>query len=547
MLFLLIVGAIALAATAPGYAQTIPSAPSLTAGPDFKGLQFDWQPAAGASWYELEYKAHQGSPFVQLGSDLPASATSFRYRFPLHLFDWTYARYRLAACNASACTRSGEISVSNLRRDAVGYFKAGVSTSFIQFGSDTDISPDGLHFVASATGERTPTSSGGSIETGAIYVFRRGSSGDWVQRARLEPTLPEFESLEGNDMNVGISADGNTVVLGMPNYVREFVDEEVFDDKNGEVFVFNFNGTAWVRTRLAAGPGVRGRFGHWVSINDAADIIAVASREDGASASYRHLFIYRKINGSWQPVRDLRTTSATEFCNHGALSADGSTVVQACREGTWNTTLSNHVRVFSGPNWTVREELPLQLASAGGTRLYTIGIDTDRTGDTIAAQIYEDTNASGGDFGPSEVHVFRRDGAYSRVAVLAPGAWRASEQRSFYGGSIAVSDDGSTIAVGDFRDNGFGTGPRAAPLNPTAVRTGAVYVYRLRGTWRLANMVKPNYSGGAASFGRQAALSGNGQTLLVGDDNESSAAEGIGGDWTGTSPGIPRSGAVWMY
>jgi len=38
------------------------------------------------------------------------------------------------------------------------------------------------------------------------------------------------------------------------------------------------------------------------------------------------------------------------------------------------------------------------------------------------------------------------------------------------------------------------TGPRAAPLKPATDRSGAVYLYRLRNTLRLANMVKPNYN-----------------------------------------------------
>src|SRR3954467_10819440 len=92
----LIICATALVMTSPLYAQTIPQAPQLTAGAEFKGLRFDWEPVAGATWYELEYKATQSAAFVKKGSNLPASATSYEYRFPLHLFDWTYARYRLA-------------------------------------------------------------------------------------------------------------------------------------------------------------------------------------------------------------------------------------------------------------------------------------------------------------------------------------------------------------------------------------------------------------------------------------------------------------------
>jgi hypothetical protein len=37
----------------------------------------------------------------------------------------------------------------------------------------------------------------------------------------------------------------------------------------------------------------------------------------------------------------------------------------------------------------------------------------------------------------------------------------------------------------------------------------------------------------------------NGQTLLVGQKNENSSAQGIGGDWANVD--APASGAVWMY
>jgi hypothetical protein len=118
-----------------------------------------------------------------------------------------------------------------------------------------------------------------------------------------------------------------------------------------------------------------------------------------------------------------------------------------------------------------------------------------------------------------------------------------------FGRSVAISDDGSTIAVGDTFDTGRGTGPRAAPLLPDGPYVGAVYVYRLKNTWRLASMVKPNYlpvtAGDYKVFGNNVALNGNGQTLIVGEESESSPAQGIGGNWA--NEGELRSGAVWMY
>src|SRR3954468_7612260 len=111
---------IALAMSASAFSQTsAPAAPTLTAGVEFKGLRFDWDAVPGAAWYQFEYRAHQSGGFVQQGDDFPATATSWQFSFPLHLYDWTYARYRLGACNSAGCTYSAEVSVSDLRTDAV--------------------------------------------------------------------------------------------------------------------------------------------------------------------------------------------------------------------------------------------------------------------------------------------------------------------------------------------------------------------------------------------------------------------------------------------
>ncbi len=133
--------------------------------------------------------------------------------------------------------------------------------------------------------------------------------------------------------------------------------------------------------------------------------------------------------------------------------------------------------------------------------------------------------------------------------LSAPGAWRNDGQKEFFGLSVAVSGDGGTIAVGDSWDNGFGTGPRAAPLNPDPNRrSGAFYVYRLKTNWVLANMIKPNVATASPStFGHEVSLNGNGQTLIVGFPGDCSDADGIGGNWNNCNGNGAGSGAVFMY
>jgi hypothetical protein len=255
------------------------------------------------------------------------------------------------------------------------------------------------------------------------------------------------------------------------------------------------------------------------------------------------------VSGVWQPVRAIGDRFGhTEYCDGGALSRDGSTVAESCSEEVTFGTLRWYVRTHAGSNWTVRADLPLEV-SGNELGYGRSGLAISANGDTVAAGFYE-REAPGlhPPIEPGRVHIFKRNaGVYSKVTELLPGPWRTAEYSNSFGGSIAVSGDGGTVAVGDTDDNGLGTGPRAAPLNPGDVSTGAVYVFRLGTTWRLANVVKPNYipGGGSNFFGSEMALNGSGLTLIVGNRFEDSGATGIGGNWSNT--GATDSGAVFMY
>lgn len=528
---------VAMAVAAPTFAQTgLPATPSLTVGSVMKGMRFDWEPVAGASWYQLEYKVHEKAQFVQIADDFPATVTTTSFRVPMHLFFWTPARYRLAACNSVGCTRSEEVSVSDLRRFSVGYFKPADAVIGQRFGADTDMSGEGLNFVSAAPGDLI-NATGGGRPGGAIYVFRR-NGGTWNQRARLEPTIPPF--IEGaNVMNVAISDNAHTVVLGMPNYLHH-----QFDVQSGEVFVYHWNGSRYLRTRIPAGS--RGHFGRWIGLNAAGDTLAIAHGEHWNPALPPGVFIYKLVNGVWQGVRGIANRAGhAELCGRGVLSGDGSTLAESCEEAAVGATPARvYVRTHSGTNWTRRVDLPLQMAVSSPSGYGHDGLAIDGTGNTIAAQIYAAND------GPSEVQVFEREeGVYEKEYTLTPGAWRNNVQRRYFGQGLALSTNGIVMAVGDAWDNGLGEGPRSAPLSPGTARTGAVYVYRYYDDWwTLYNMVKPNYHPPGApylTFGSEVEFNADGVALLVGESGESSGADGIAGDWQNLT--APGSGAAWLY
>jgi hypothetical protein len=523
-----------LASATPAFAQTtVPATPTLHANAAFKGLQFDWAPAARASWYQLEYRAHQTGDFVQIGDDYPASANSTGFSFPLHLYDWTYARYRLAACNSAGCSRSAEVSVSSLRLDAVGYFKPSQDDQDY-FGGQLDISTDGYNFVSAALGE----DSHGEFNNGVAYLFRRGSNGVWTERARLTSTNAPYLDEHNVPLSVlaTVSGTGNTVAVGIPDYLHQASDSD-----EGEVQVFQWNGASWVRTRV---PRVSsGEFGTKVQLSDSGTTLAVGF--------LTHQFkdqvaVYKLTGGVWQNVRTITPKAGTgESCAFQGFSRDGSTLAQVCSVPQGSIQYGRfYIRIWSGNNWTVSTDIPLQPSVTSSTGYVSAGFAISAKGDTIAAQIGVPNAQVRGD---AQVHVFKRgtDGVYSKVAELIAGPW---SHGYLYGWTIAMSGDGATLTVGDFTDNGKGTGPRAAPLFAGANWEGGVYVYRLSGTWKLANMVKPNYLLGTDNerFGRYLALSGSGKTLLIGDPGENHGSEGIGTDWHNVGGGGPL-GAVWMY
>lgn len=529
-----------LAASAPALAQTsIPAAPTLTASTEFKGLRFNWAPVAGATSYQLEYRAHQTGPFNKIAS-FTANTTSTGFSFPLHLYDWTYARYRLAACNSAGCSRSAAVSVSSLRLKAVGYFKTTNTMWSQQFGFDVDLAPDGYNFVAAAPNEAVSST---GYDSGAVYVFRRVGR-VWTQRARLTPLAPPYQSSnQYNEHSVAISASGDTIAVGL----RSFAHMENDPDR-GEVQVFHWNGTLWTQVLVPRVPSAV--FGDWVELADSGLTLAVGYYAPGNYMDSK-VAIYQLVNGRWQLARTItdRTDKGESCKDSHAFSRDGSTLAQICSFPRTQDVYfdGNFIRVYSGSNWATRTDIHLASSFPSTYGYDSWGIGMNANGDTIAANIVAVATQTL-DEATSQVNVFKRSGGvYSQVASLTPGPWADGTARFAYGAAIAVSGDGATIAVGQTTESGYGLGPRAAPLNPGGQSVGGVYVYRLTNAWKLANMVKPNYrySVGYESFAGVVELNHDGKTLVIGNDLERSSSVGIGSDWKKND--LLDAGAVWMY
>ena len=97
---------------------------------------------------------------------------------------------------------------------------------------------------------------------------------------------------------------------------------------------------------------------------------------------------------------------------------------------------------------------------------------------------------------------------------------------------VALSNDGNTLALGDWGDTncvGGVTNGSAPPLEmPSCNNAGAAYVFvRVGGMWQQEAYLKPEVVVPVEWFGYSLAISADGGTLIVGAQNERSASTGI--------------------
>jgi trimeric autotransporter adhesin len=115
-----------------------------------------------------------------------------------------------------------------------------------------------------------------------------------------------------------------------------------------------------------------------------------------------------------------------------------------------------------------------------------------------------------------------------------------------FGYAVAVSGDGSTLAISARFESSAATGIDGNQSDTSATDAGAVYVFVRAGTtWQQQAYVKASNTNAADYFGTSLALSTTGDTLVVGATNEASAASGVDGNQLDNS--LPGAGAAYVF
>ena len=400
-------------------------------------------------------------------------------------------------------------------------------------GDGNTIAVGAQHESSNARGINGNQNNDAAYKSGAVYVFAR-NGGSWMQQAYVKASNPGNSDHFGNA--VALSADGNTMAVGAFWESSAATGVNGNQDDNsipqaGAVYVFTRRGGAWTQQAYIkasntgnAGegdlPGEGDQFGFSVALSDDGNTLAVGAPSEDSSAS--------GINGNQK--------------DESALTA-GAVYVYA----------------RSGTTWTqqayVKSEAP-PMATAGDQFGYSVALNAD--GNTLAIGVYNEGGSGRSVNAPIDT---MRNGSGAAYVLVRKGAtwtreayvktWN-SEGGDSWGVSVALSDDGNTLAMGSIDEDCLCTGVVNAPSDIGATdqkanqSAGAVAIFARTGTtWAQQAYIKASNTGQNDWFGVRLALSGDGNTLAAGAQNEDSAAQGINGNQKDES--AEEAGAVYLF
>ena len=239
---------------------------------------------------------------------------------------------------------------------------------------------------------------------------------------------------------VAMSADGNRVAVGFPG--RDAEDDAGFSSPFGGVFVMDYNGTDWTLVQDLSGFEADGRAGTAVAISQDGTRVAVGA--PGTSGGGYTAIYSGSANGEWsllgEILREDNFTGTKAFGSTLALSAAGDTVVVGDIQANVgdNVPDAGIVRVYGydGTKWT---QIGSDIPGTTAEELFGWSVALSDDGKRVAASAI----GTGGSKG--EVRIFDlKDGEWHQVGATLIGETEGER----FGFSISLGESGNRIAVG---------------------------------------------------------------------------------------------------
>lgn len=281
---------------------------------------------------------------------------------------------------------------------------------------------------------------------------------------------------------------------------------------------------------------------------------------DGCSDSRATSVTSNLANGIGYLKPDSVQANNYQFGRAIALSGDGQTLAisggnsQTIAAGS-NRDVSIFIRSSQG-QWQHQQTLPLPSVSTSlslsddGNHLAVGSRYDGKDAQGVFASHTDVTAVGSSDSGA--LYLFTRNaGSWTETAYIKASN---NHQNANFGVAVSLSVDGSRVAVGAYGESNSVPGIQSSfpgtSANTGLEKSGAVYLYqKVAGQWTEEVYIKASNADENARFGVSLSLSGDGNFLVVGSDQEDNNFRGISSAFPGTTgnTGLPNSGAAYLY
>jgi hypothetical protein len=347
------------------------------------------------------------------------------------------------------------------------YIKASNTAKSNEFGGAIDLSSDGNTLVVGAVGESGISTGVGGDETqnpslygssGAVYVFTR-TDNTWVQHSYLKASNAGKADLFGK--SVSISADASTIAVGAINEASSSTGIDSIEsnddvEDSGAVYVFRKNiSDKWQQYAYikASNTGKQAQFGSSIDLSGDGSFMAIGSSGEKSDAI--------GIDGD-QTLTSYRAYGAVYL-----FSFDGSNWKQD------HYIKANYMlpSYYFGAGVALSGDASKLVVTAPGEKSIAIGVNGDET-NTASSNIGAAYTFELIDDKWQQTSYIKAKNTTSSLSF--GGGYNSSRDSN---GSVALSSDGKTLAVGASGEMSTSTGINGSAGTNTLTSAGAVYLY----------------------------------------------------------------------
>jgi hypothetical protein len=403
---------------------------------------------------------------------------------------------------------------------------------------------------------------------------------------------------------VALSGDGSTLAVGAPGESSGTKGINGNQNDNsvyaaGAVYIFTRVNNAWTQQAYikASNPGQSYRFGHFVSLSQDGNTLAVSAVYEASAAKGINgdqndksipqagaVYVFTRTGATpsqqtWSQQAYVKASNTGEagvgnqpgkgdqFGFSIGLSADGDTLAVGAisedsgakgingdqNDNSQASSGATYVFTRTGTTWSQQAYVKASNTDTNDLFGYAVGLSAD--GNTMAVSAYDEDSSAReingvmdkNRRGSGAIYVFTRTGSsWAQTAYLKASNAEAGDSLGY---DMAISQDGNTIVGGAADEDCFSAG-----INPPGCdndvkldsSTGAAYVFvRNGGTWTQQAFIKSSHPGKEDWFGSRLHLSGDGNTLAVGAQLENGGSKGINGKQDDLS--AEDSGALYLF